>query len=284
MAQIVNQTREEYFADETRCNASTAKIIINSGGYGMGFHPEYSGTELGNAIHKFCETLNSKTIISLPDATGTKTYKTVKSQEFIAQHSGLQVLTPSDYDSYSRLLEAFNSRNDPDTKYIRDIVTNPKALKEVVIHFELSGVPCKAMIDLLILDDEKKTAYKVDHKSSSTKTPSEFDYSYNNKGYWFSDAWYTEAVTQLGYSVEKSELFVFQTVEPYNIYPMTVDLAEFEEIFPFMNVIALDWQQIKRSGEFYGYRRSHGHTNKLTLNGVTKKIIKSRMNNIFGEI
>ena len=277
MYQIISQNDKSYHGDKTRINASSLKSIINGGDYALDFEKTFSGVELGNAIHKFCETGNSNTILQLPVDIG-KTYAGKKAQEFIAQNNGNNIiLDVKDYDKYLSIIKYFNTRNDKNTKEVKSYVNNPKALKEAVIHFDIEGIPAKGKIDWLLIDENNKKITIIDHKTDNSDNPSLFEYSYNNKMYWFSMIFYAIPFVQEGYEVELG-INVFQNKEPFNIYYYPIDFLEhYEEVYSLIVAYAIVWQNATQKNKHIG----HGRVGQLKLNynsiNKVKGLLKSVM-------
>ena len=102
------------------------------------------------------------------------------------------------------------------------------------ITFELEGVECKALPDILIIDHKKRTIQIVDLKTTSSYDQNVMS-SFMKFGYDYQAAWYTlalEAVTEqagelYGYTVSPSFLFVFiDTVQ--GCEPICVKMSELD--------------------------------------------------------
>ena len=102
------------------------------------------------------------------------------------------------------------------------------------ITFELEGVECKALPDIVIIDHKKRTVQIVDLKTTSSYDQNVMS-SFIKFGYDYQAAWYTlalEAVTEqagelYGYTVSPSFLFVFiDTVQ--GCEPICVKMSELD--------------------------------------------------------
>ena len=102
------------------------------------------------------------------------------------------------------------------------------------ISFEVEGVECKALPDILIIDHKQRTIQIVDLKTTSSYNQNVMS-SFMKFGYDYQAAWYTlalEAVTDqegelYGYTVSPSFLFVFiDTVQGYE--PICVKMSELD--------------------------------------------------------
>jgi len=276
MYQIINVNDTDYRSDKTRVNASTLKSIIQHGDYILNYKKEYSGVQLGNAIHLYCEKPLNKKVIMLPIEIG-KTYSGKKAQEFIESNSTLLVLDEKDFNKYTCIIEALQHRVDASTYKVKSFLNNSKALKEATIHFEIEGIPAKARIDWLLIDEENKKVTIIDHKSDKAETVSDFEYSYNKKLYWFSMIFYAIPFIQEGYEVEIG-FNIFSTAEPYNIYYTQMKFAEdYEDVYKLIVMYAMIWQSASQKKIYNGY----GEVGNLKLNYMSKTLIKERVKNLF---
>ena len=67
---------------------------------------------------------------------------------------------------------------------------------QVAIYFEINDIPCKALLDKVIVNRETQKIIPIDIKTIGTKT-SDFPYAVTKRGYNFQGAFYTQALLKL---------------------------------------------------------------------------------------
>lgn len=149
---------------------------------------------------------------------------------------GKQVISKEQYNTIESVVMSLKTH--PRTAHLFDREsqerdTNLEFYYQVILKFNIKGIPCKAMLDLVIVerneDDTIKRVYPFDLKTMSGPTL-EFPKSVRARRYDFQGAWYTEGLSQhFGVSYEQIENFQFiveSTTEPGNplVYQMSDEL------------------------------------------------------------
>lgn len=155
--------------------------------------------------------------------------------------SKITLITQEDYNKASAMKAMLINNEYVGDMFVMDVPESHHVLKgdiEIVyqanIAFELEGVECKALPDILIIDHKKRTIQIVDLKTTSSYDQNVMS-SFMKFGYDYQAAWYTlalEAVTEqegelYGYTVSPSFLFVFiDTVQ--GCEPICVKMSELD--------------------------------------------------------
>jgi len=153
----------------------------------------------------------------------------------------IELITQEEYNKASAMKAMLINNEYVGDMFVMDVPENHHIFKgdiEIVyqadISFEVEGVECKALPDILIIDHKQRTIQIVDLKTTSSYDQNVMS-SFMKFGYDYQAAWYTlalEAVTDqegelYGYTVSPSFLFVFiDTVQ--GCEPICVKMSELD--------------------------------------------------------
>lgn len=102
------------------------------------------------------------------------------------------------YDEFEEVMHAQKELlNSPFTRdYFINNDPDIEIITQVPIYFEMDGIECKALPDLIKINHKKKTITIPDVKTIG-KPISRFKYSFMDYGYYLQAAWYTKALEEL---------------------------------------------------------------------------------------
>lgn len=89
-------------------------------------------------------------------------------------------------------------------------------LYQVPIYFTVDGIPCKALLDMVIIDHNVKKVYPIDIKTMGDFTIN-FPWTVKGRGYNIQGAFYTEALIQLKEGGGKTPIVEFPDISGYDI-------------------------------------------------------------------
>lgn len=155
--------------------------------------------------------------------------------------SKITLITQEEYNKAAAMKSMLINNKYVGDMFVTDVPESHSVLRDNVeiiyqmdISFEMEGVQCKALPDIVIIDHETKVIQVVDLKTTSSYDHSVMS-SFMKFGYDYQAAWYTlafEMITQQagplqGYTVSPSFLFVFVDTVQGN-EPICVKMSEMD--------------------------------------------------------
>lgn len=194
------------------------------------YYIELSNTTKMSEEDKF-KLAYSKAEYSTSVDTVAKKLKLVKVQDYInvsTKHRKKTILFKEEYERIKRCHELLTTSKQ--SKRFFEEEEGVDKLYQHVIIFEVLGNPCKAMLDLLIVNHNTKTIEPCDLKTTGTGSLY-FESSIQKWNYFLQAAFYTEAVKQWqrthpelkDYTIENFKFIVIEST-PYNppiVYKMS---------------------------------------------------------------
>jgi hypothetical protein len=150
---------------------------------------------------------------------------------------GKQILSPNDSVLIHSIVMSLQS-NGRTAEYLRDS-EHIDVYFQVPIYFNIKGVPCKALLDILRVDRQNKTLEPIDLKTMGGFT-AEFPWAVRSRRYDFQAAFYSAGLNALVHQQAECE-------------PLEVDVAGYQvKAFKFI-VETTHTSLNKLSGEFQTY-------------------------------
>lgn len=126
---------------------------------------------------------------------------------------------------------------------------------QVPIYFEYEGVPCKALLDMIVIDEEAKTVQPIDIKTMGDYTI-KFPKSLRMRRYDIQAAFYTEALKSYlpGYEILPFKFIVESTIAPgeplvFTVHPSLLYIGKYGRPETFIN------HHIYSNNSSYGVRQ-----------------------------
>lgn len=138
---------------------------------------------------------------------------------YLIASRGKQVLSLEEADLIDRIVMSIRT-NEATSKYF-----NKEGVKfQVALYFEYEGVDCKALLDMVIFDEENKTIQPIDIKTMGEGTL-RFPISLRKRRYDIQGAFYTEALERIfpDYVILPFIFIVESTTNPGNPLIYTLD-------------------------------------------------------------
>ncbi len=173
------------------------------------------------------------------------------------EDEGFEVLSKKDYDNMVGAVESVLS-NEKIANWLK------KAECEKPIRFEIDAIPCKALIDTLVADEETL----IDFKFVEDANPQAFRYkALRVYKYHRQMAWYKNAAKKgLGVDIKHVYLIAVEKKAPYayTIIKLSDDLLDegkrlYEQLFE-------EYKKSVHIGNIYGYPETVWHTDNYTEN------------------
>ena len=150
------------------------------------------------------------------------------------ENDGKVCISQTEYDMLSRM--SMNCLSDPVTKkfFIKNTHPDLELNFQVPVFWEQSGVTCKALLDIVLIDHAEKKIYPVDLKTTSSSVY-HFASSFIKYKYYLQSSMYTAAIEELfvneiseGYTVENFKFIVVGTTGRNEVLTYTVSNDDLE--------------------------------------------------------
>lgn len=159
--------------------------------------------------------------------TETRVAKVGESWEYwedLKAAEGKQVLSQEENDLISQIVMSIRSNSVTGPYFIPQ--PNQEILYQYPIYFSYNGIDCRALLDMVIVDHNKKTIQPIDIKTMGDYTIN-FPKKLKQHRYDIQASWYTEALRWLScyksYEILPFKFIVESTIEPGNPLVFTCD-------------------------------------------------------------
>jgi exodeoxyribonuclease VIII len=220
--EVLKMSDREYHAIKDRCSASAIKggFRKSPAHYKAEQDKQSDALSFGNVAHKAIlepESFREKYVVAPEVNKRTKAGKE-KWEEFLRLAGDREVISKTDHETVLQMRQTFKAH-----KIANSFLDKADSI-EIVVFFDLFGVPFKAKLDIV------STFYKavVDYKTSRDASEDSFQRDYIKYGYHIQGFIYHEAAKAAGFDVNKFILIPQEKTKPFglNVFPLNPNALE----------------------------------------------------------
>lgn len=173
------------------------------------------------------------------------------------------IITQEEAEIVSNIVRKIGT-NQYTSKYFQESSDDISVIKQLPIEFELKGVECKALLDIVYIDHNNKTITPIDLKTIGESVKN-FPESLRKRGYQIQVAWYVEALYQWkknnelkDYKILDFKFIVVSTTEDEEPVIFTCD-----ETLRYIGRFGRDVLYLKGEIEGYDEMKTYHRLNKI---------------------
>jgi hypothetical protein len=168
------------------------------------------------------------------------------------------ILSTTDWDRIQDLKEGCKKHKKANELLFEDELSTRKVYNELVVFWEdpLHKLPCKSMIDRLIIDDDNKKVILIDLKTANTfnefkERCNEFKYFRQMSFYWYAINWYFINTLNKDISQYTKETYIIalKTVDDPEVKVYSINerylMDGFVDMTEALSLIAWHWEEDK---------------------------------------